>query len=318
MSSSNLIPFDRATKGFRKAVMDFTKPSPLVTFTIGEADQEKVYSIHKSQIEIHAPAIAMGLLQDSLQVRLYDVEVQVFGMMAHWLYTQEVSLTVLDRNKKKSKNLLDTHLLPLAKLYNLAKLFVMPALQNSVMDSLVPMLDKTNVTTISEFAMRVYHDGEAARTPMRALAIHYAAQSFTPEVLAAMQDTAPRDLLFDMSMAYIRHNDLAHNSNLYHLTDPAKFYLKVDGVDLDMFNDDEDEHGSERFDDFEEIQEFEDDEDDESEMVADFTPQATDHGSEQQFGEEFEIARVKNIKVSAKYLGHMEGDDGEEITVWME
>ncbi|EKD13257.1 uncharacterized protein L3040_003056 [Drepanopeziza brunnea f. sp. 'multigermtubi'] len=316
MSSPNLIPFERAAKGLRKPVMDFTKPSPLVTFTIGKAGQEEVFSIHKRQIEIHAPVVAMVLLQDSLQLRLCDVEVQVFGMMAHWFYAQEVSLAVLDRNKK-SKKLLATHLLPLAKLYNLANVFVMPALQNAVMDSLVPMLDKTNVATISEFAMRVYLDGKAAGTPMRALAIYYAAQSFTPEVLAAIQETAPRDLLFDMSMAYIRHNDLVHNSNLYHLTDPTKFYLKVDGVALDMFNDEEDEHGFERFDEYEEIQELGYDEDGEKETAAD-TIQTSDHGSERQFGEDFEIARVKNSKVSTKFLGYMEGDDGEEITVWME
>ncbi|KAK0104898.1 hypothetical protein ONS95_005163 [Cadophora gregata] len=223
--------------GVRKPQVDFSNPSPLVTITVGSGSRAKHFSIHQEVISFYSPYFREYFKPGHLKADLPGVDVQVFGLLSHWLYTQEIRLRQPSPTEP-SKNVVGTHLLPLTKLWSLAKYFGMPGLQNTIMDRIAPILDLINISDVAKFVIHNYEQTETEGTPIRALALHHAAHNMTPEVLKDIGKSAPPDLLFDISLAFLEHNDLVHNSDRYEVVDPTKFHVGIPEVE-DEFLDDE-------------------------------------------------------------------------------
>ncbi|KAH7304867.1 hypothetical protein BKA65DRAFT_560360 [Rhexocercosporidium sp. MPI-PUGE-AT-0058] len=232
--SENTSPSRNPVAAARGPKVDFTKPSFLVTIVAGNGPHCKKFAVHHEVICFYSPAFASIFADGCVSIELTDVEVEIFGLLSHWLYTQEIRLADPETNKK-SKNVLKTHLLPLAKLWNLAQHYDMPGLQNTVMSRIVPILDTINIVDVTAFIMYVYGADNTKDTPLRALAIHHASHSLTPELLRSFRDSAPRELLYDMSMAYAKHNDVRHNSDRHNIANPNKFHVGIPEVEEDLF-----------------------------------------------------------------------------------
>ncbi|PVH78377.1 hypothetical protein DL98DRAFT_534033 [Cadophora sp. DSE1049] len=221
---------------FRGPKVDFSNPSPLVTVTVGSGSRAKDFTIHQEIICFYSPYFREVFQSGHLKVDMLAVDAQVFGLLTHWLYTQEIRLSESNL-AKKSKNVVTTHLLPLTKLWSLARQCDMPGLQNIVMDRLAPILDTINIVDVSAFIMHICKDNKTEGTQIRALAIHHAARHMTPEVLKKIGLSAPREMLFDISMAFLQHNDLVHNSDRYEIVDPSKFHVGIPEVEDELLDD---------------------------------------------------------------------------------
>jgi hypothetical protein len=122
-------------------------------------------------------------------MRLEDVKSDIFGMMVHWLYTQEIeeqedmvqsaSTTITgDAKPKSDRNAKYTDGVLPVKLWILAERFLMPALQNYIV-SLLPKLawwkeddgvDDENGNRIKIFTLYTY-ESNTGPTILRRLAV---------------------------------------------------------------------------------------------------------------------------------------------------
>ncbi|KAH9210160.1 hypothetical protein DL95DRAFT_466062 [Leptodontidium sp. 2 PMI_412] len=222
-----------AAAATQRPKMDFTKPSALVTIIVGKVPRSREFAVHHEVISFYSPFFAALFAQGCTSIELADVEVEIFGLLSHWLYTQEFRL--VDPNPtKQSKNVLETHLLPLAKLWNLAQRCDMPGLQNTVMNRIVPILDVIDMVDVTAFIMYVYGVQNTKDTPIRALALHHASQNLTPELLKTIRESAPRELLYEISLGFARHNDVTHNSDLYEVVNPNKFHVGIPEIEDEL------------------------------------------------------------------------------------
>ncbi|KAL2066894.1 hypothetical protein VTL71DRAFT_1318 [Oculimacula yallundae] len=219
----------------RKLTVDFSKPSALVIIIAGKGSRSKEFAIHQEIISFYSPVLAAAFKDGCPSFELVDVEVEIFGLLSHWFYTQEIRLADPDA-AKKSKNVVKSHLIPMAKLWSLAQRCDIPGLQNTVMSRMVPVLDNINMVDVASFIMFVYSDENTKDTPLRALAIYFAA-TLTPELLVSIRDLAPRELLFDLGMAFLQHNDLAHNSSRYEVADANMFHVGIPEVEEELLED---------------------------------------------------------------------------------
>lgn len=205
--------------------------------TVGAGIRAKDFTIHQEIICFYSPFFREVFRSGQVKVDMNDIDVQVFGLLTHWLYTQEIRLNEPDPASQK-RNVVRTHLLPLAKLWSLARRCDIPGLQNTVMDRIAPILDAINIMDVGAFIMHIYKNDETEGTQIRALAIHHAAHHLTPEVLKDIGSSAPREMLFDISMAFLQHNDLVHNSDRYEVVESSRFHVGIPEVE-DAFLDDE-------------------------------------------------------------------------------
>ncbi|CZS91174.1 uncharacterized protein RCO7_01476 [Rhynchosporium graminicola] len=219
----------------KKPKVDFSKPSALITIVAGKAPHAKGFSFHQDIICFYSPVFKNDIAQGCNSIELEDVEVSTLGLLAHWIYTQEIRLENPD-TCKNSATVVNTHLLPLSMLWKLASRFNITGLQNTVINKMVSILDAINIVDATAFVVGVYEDETTINTPIRALAIHHAAKSLTPELLADIRPVAPVDFLYDMSMAFVQHNDLTHNSNRYNFIDPNRFHVGIPEVDEEMLD----------------------------------------------------------------------------------
>ena len=204
--------------------------------TVGAGIRAKDFTIHQEIICFYSPFFREAFRSGQLKVDMHDVDAQVFGLLTHWLYTQEIRLNEPNR-ANQTKNVVRTHLLPLSKLWSLARKCDMPGLQNTVMDRIAPILDTINITDVGAFIMHIYKDDETEGTQIRALAIRHAAHHLTPEVLKDIGSAAPREMLFDISIAFLQHNDLVHNSDRYEVVNSSEFHVGIPKVEDELLED---------------------------------------------------------------------------------
>ncbi|KAG4429674.1 hypothetical protein IFR05_014845 [Cadophora sp. M221] len=270
--SDNVSSLCAAAATTRGPKLDFTKPSALVTIIAGKPPRSREFSVHQDVISFYSPVFA-ALFAQSCTIELANAEVEIFGLLSHWLYTQEIRLADPDPTKK-SKNVLKTHLLPLTKLWNLAQRCDMPSLQNTVMSRIVPILDVVSMADVMAFIMYVYGAKNTKDTSIRAIALHHASQNLTPELLNTIRESAPRELLYDISVTFARHNDFTHNSDRYEMANPKKFHVGIPEVEEELLEDElneldcEDPIGEDEDEDEDALQEhFHDDADEIAEQV---------------------------------------------------
>lgn len=92
-----------------------------------------------------------------------DIEAPAFGLLVHWLYTRKL---------KKGEGEDDPGLLLLAKVWALAERFIMPRLQNFVLDQFRSGLDHLEeITILQSLASFAYGKDLAKNNPIRKLTI---------------------------------------------------------------------------------------------------------------------------------------------------
>jgi hypothetical protein len=120
-------------------------PQPIVTITVGKAPNCQVFSFHKDFLCHHSPffdrafngSFKEGITQN---MDLDDVEPTTFGLLASWVYTKKVEeeTEIADGQRKEgeSSGAAFSHLARLSDLWLLGQRFLLPELQNKVIDRL--------------------------------------------------------------------------------------------------------------------------------------------------------------------------------------
>lgn len=92
------------------------------------------FACHKDLICFHSPSFAAACNSTlnegaTRSITLSNIEVDDFGLLVAWLYTQQIDLDGKDR---------DANVLPLTKLWALAARFSITKIQNTIMAQLRP------------------------------------------------------------------------------------------------------------------------------------------------------------------------------------
>jgi hypothetical protein len=123
-------------------------------------------------------------------MRLEDVEVEPFGMLVHWLYTQSLSDCVKETDNQ-------TQLLQLGKLWTLAGRCLIPRLQNTVMDHLPNMLRNLNPgkhSQVQELINHVYKTSKES-TPLKKLVVDHLAWNIPRKFLEQWIPDLPKGMV---------------------------------------------------------------------------------------------------------------------------
>ncbi|KAL5314209.1 hypothetical protein ACEPPN_018634 [Leptodophora sp. 'Broadleaf-Isolate-01'] len=123
----------------KKKVPSLRRPQSVVTVTVWPEHSKEAFMIHKDIICHHslffANAFNGNFLEGKTQMmNLSDVDSDTFGILVEWFYTQKLDIDPKD---------CDGNVLFLAKFWMLAQRFVMPGLQNNIMDGLRPLIECT-------------------------------------------------------------------------------------------------------------------------------------------------------------------------------
>ncbi|TVY71419.1 Kelch-like protein [Lachnellula suecica] len=113
----------------QKKRLNFCGKQVFVTFVVGEEVQKFV--IHKSLVEHFSPFFEKAFNSDlaegqTQEMRLPDVDADVFGIVVNWLYTQAIIHT-----EERTIRIVE-----LAKLWSLAERFQIPELQNQAIQAI--------------------------------------------------------------------------------------------------------------------------------------------------------------------------------------
>lgn len=116
--------------------------------TIIVGTENSKFTLHKNFIEHHSPFFKGAFKNDNFiegqtqSMTITDVEQEEFGIFANWLYTQK-----LQNEDGQTPNLI-----MLAQSWILAERFLIPALQNQVMDEIFNCLGGTSAERQAQFS----------------------------------------------------------------------------------------------------------------------------------------------------------------------
>jgi hypothetical protein len=98
----------------------------------------------------------------TLAMTLDDVDSELFGLLVHWFYTEEVFIKDLEvvNNKTISQECLDKISILLANLWLLADRFLIPLLQNNIMDVLLSSNWSSTSEGVFDFVLYIYENTE--------------------------------------------------------------------------------------------------------------------------------------------------------------
>jgi len=149
-----------AIKNWNKADIDTSRePQSSVTIIVGRSPEAKKFSVHKDIIYYYSPffdSAFNGQFEEgeTQTMTLEDVEHSVFGLLVFWLY-------VGDMAQREANNEYEYSQTPtqLSKLWILAERFLMPQLQNDVVNELF----WTIANAFSDIERHTLLTGETAR-----------------------------------------------------------------------------------------------------------------------------------------------------------
>ncbi|KAI9050836.1 hypothetical protein LZ554_004955 [Drepanopeziza brunnea f. sp. 'monogermtubi'] len=148
-----------------KEAPSLRRPQKVVTVIVGPEDTKETFIIHKGIICHYSPffnaAFNGNLIEGETQtMRLDDVNSEAFGLLVHYFYTQQIDVDPKDHEE---------NIIPLAQLWVMAGRFMMPALQNKIMDGLRALVEWVEGEGLRKF-MHYAYETSVESTPLKSLA----------------------------------------------------------------------------------------------------------------------------------------------------
>jgi hypothetical protein len=150
---------------------------------------------------------------------LPDVDLDGFGLLVHWFYTQQIDLDPKDR---------DSYVLPLAKLWTLAERLLITKLQNIIMDKLRVLVEFAEKQNLKDFLHYAYTLKD--KSPLKRLAADRMAWCTTPQALGAWIEHLPEGMLVDIVMSLKKDHVRGKANENKGLGDAKEYYVEVKGV----------------------------------------------------------------------------------------
>lgn len=186
----------------------------MVTFVVGPEPNQKTFLVHKHLTSVYSPffkaAFESPMVEGATQsMRLEDVDVNTFGALVHWLYTQEIEDGFGYTTNSKDVTVEDLDFIAHANLWKLAERALIPSLQNKVMDVMLRNARYTSNENILNF---VYFLGSGElEAPLGRLAIYLMTWEYAGKRFADMADSLTPEMLLkvskSLSLEYTRKNN---------------------------------------------------------------------------------------------------------------
>lgn len=177
-----------------------SKPQGFVTIAVSRNSQEQEFIMHKELVTFHSPffdrafnsRFIEGLTQ---RMTMDDVSAKVFGLLVHWLYTQNIE---------------EAPIVDLVNLWILAERCLMPILQNQVMDEIRSLLRQgvyDDVTSTKMVLELLFNDNVRSAFPsLENMLLDFFA--FGPSaVLQGYMVHFPRGFLISVTALLSKHHD---------------------------------------------------------------------------------------------------------------
>jgi hypothetical protein len=140
----------------------------------------------------------------TLTMTLDDVDSKLFGLLVHWFYTEDVFIKDLEvvNNKTISQECLDKNSILLANLWLLADRFLIPLLQNNIMDVLLSSNWSSTSEGVFDLVLYIYESTEhGSPCEIKKFTTFLLSEVVDRKIIRAWKDPLPRELLLDFSIA---------------------------------------------------------------------------------------------------------------------
>ena len=119
-------------------------------------ERQQTFVAHKELLCHYSPFFENAFNGQFIEAKtqtmeMEDINSDVVGLLIHWLYTQNIEFDEEDEAPDSVANLL-----PLAKLWTLADLCLIPTLQNAAATLIHPLLKCAESTAVKEFSEYAY------------------------------------------------------------------------------------------------------------------------------------------------------------------
>ncbi|KAL2064013.1 hypothetical protein VTL71DRAFT_4507 [Oculimacula yallundae] len=198
----------------------------MVTFVIGAEPDPKTFYVHKHLACAHSPffeaAFQGQMIEGRTQsMRFEDVEIEIFGDLVHWMYTNTLQNDFLSRDSE----LTEVGKLAYIGLWKLAERCLMPVLQNTVMIAMLGngswfMNDK--IVELAHFACQ-----NPGNTALKRFVVYKLAWDWTAEMYSQMIEQLPTELIGKVSETLKRH---VESRNEVAKIPGVEFFVEVDTV----------------------------------------------------------------------------------------
>ncbi|KAH8802265.1 hypothetical protein F5882DRAFT_284797, partial [Hyaloscypha sp. PMI_1271] len=187
----------------------------IVTILVGGDPEPKRFSVHKETLCYYSPVFnkafnGVFLEGETQTMTLEDVEASVFGLLVSWLYTGDIAA----RKSRQHDNSFKLYHKPtqLAKLWILGERFLMPQLQNRVVNEIFPAIeglifdreiyktieDESPAELIKSFVQFSYSAGSPT---LQKLAVSTLGRRCPEEIFMELIDGLPKEAWLDVAKA---------------------------------------------------------------------------------------------------------------------
>jgi hypothetical protein len=196
----------------------------MVTVIVGKEQYKRTFAVHKSLISHYSTffknAFTSVLVEgESQMMTLEDVDSSAFGLVIHWLYTQDLKGGAGDDAPS---------VFLLAHIWSLAGRFNIPQLQNTTMENFQARLGSLdNWDRFLDVILYVYEDDKPKDSPLRKLAAQKMSygmrERWTTEV-----DKFPSSFMADVMAILFDFHDKQPLSKLNQIpSDASGFYIDI-------------------------------------------------------------------------------------------
>jgi hypothetical protein len=189
------------------------KGDELVTFLIGK-DQRK-YLVHKSFACYYSPVLNAAFIEGQTQTYiLEDTTPDSFERFVNWLYTQKIEAY------KEGENV-GIFFRITAQLYVLAQKFLIPRLQNCVLDAIENARSVSGY--IPTFQIVYAWESTPSESPLRRLLLHYCSHNLRASRYWEIPEHFPKDMLLDLATLF---RDMTQEKKVAGSPDMKDFYVE--------------------------------------------------------------------------------------------
>lgn len=194
----------------------------MVTIIIGPEESKETFIVHKEIICHYSPFFSIAFNSKFTEsstktMSLPDIEIDNFGLLVHWFYTQQIDLDPKDR---------DANVLPLAKLWTISKRFMISKLQNNIMDKLRVMVEFAEKQSLKDFLHYAYESKEMS--PLKRLAADRMAWCTSAQALGSWIEHLPEGMLVDIVMSLKKEHVRGKANENKGLCDAKEYYVELE------------------------------------------------------------------------------------------
>ena len=202
----------------------YRRPQSVVTIIFGPEDSKETFVVHKDLVCHYSPFFSTAFNSNFAEsttkaMTLPDVDLDSFGLLVHWLYTQQIDIDSKDGG---------ANVLPMAKLWTLAERFLITKLQNKIMDKLRVLVEFAEKQNLKDFLHYAYEAKE--KSPLKQLAADRMAWKTTQQALGAWIDHLPDGMLVDIVMSLKKEHVRGKPNESKGMGDAKEYYVEAKGL----------------------------------------------------------------------------------------